>query len=129
MKSQEQRITSATLVIAAHLTGGHDQRHQEARVIAIRALEAADTPPPTWPSDASVNTYHDVYLQQFDEPPCGIFEQEREVLRSALLADPIIKAAIAYRDYQRSKHESPWGTDGFVEAARGILDAVDGAGL
>lgn len=122
MRSQEQRITSATLVIAGHLTGGHDQRHQQARTIAIQALEAADREPPTWPHNESVNAYHDAYLTEFDRPPCGVFEQERRVLRDALLADPIIKAALAYVNVDPDEgHLYRYG--------QAIVDAVREAGL
>lgn len=121
MKSQEQRIKDAAVAIArAH---NHSERVTDYdRAMAQTALEAADREP-QWPTDDSVNEYHAAYVDEFGQPPCGTFEMERELLRAPLLADPIIKAAIDYRDAMRPD------MIGASEAPEELIRAVDEAGL
>lgn len=121
-KTQEQRITSAAIVIAANLTGSHDQRHKQARIIAIQALEAADRERSAWPTDESVRC--------LDPEMVGhgaSFEERREELKCAMLADPIIKAAIEMAGVLSRRNAA---IDGPVPmCAAKVIEAVREAGL
>jgi hypothetical protein len=118
MKPQEQRIEDAAGVIATH--DGYDMSrdapgpcHLE---IARQVLEAADREPPVWPTDESIAALnaasHDGKSSQ------------REIIRAAFLADPIIKAAIAYRNERTADANTFRGPEG-----NAVIDAVNEAGL
>ena len=121
-KSQEQRIEDVAKQLSKtygwHDWGelselGQEALREEARVI----LEAADAPPKTmWPTDASL----DVMMSATQ-----VSEAEREGmrsgLRSALIADPIVQAAITVANS---------GSETYRKfAVRNLRDAVKDAGL
>lgn len=95
MKSQEQRIRDAANEYRriSHLFP-HPESLASPAEIARRMLEAADREPPKWPTDHSL-----------DELWSGEAwsEEDRDVLRRAMLADPIIQAAIRLRDIGRKE--------------------------
>lgn len=118
-KTQEQRIKDAT---AEFERIGYKQHSPESIVRAV--LKAADAPPkPTWPTDQSTRKSS---ITGLGEPPgTEDFETQRRYLRDAMLADPIIKAAIAYRDTWRGQSTvSTLGTAGVK-----LMGAVNEAGL
>ena len=117
MKSQEQRIKDAAEAMLPALTGGYRQRAEEATKLAMLALEAADREPPTWPTDECLEI---IWRGAW----CGGPKERRLRVREALLADPILKAAIAYRDGNDGRRGDLVG--GFGEA---LIDAVNEAGL
>ena len=90
MKSQERRIEDAAVALVGELRWrGHLDR---AREIARAMLEAADRESPKWPTDKSVKA-----LTSAANTTDGWHSHEgrRAALRAALLADPIVKAAVA----------------------------------
>lgn len=97
-------------------SGGTRQR-------AEQIVRAYLTAPPTWPSDDSVNAYHDDYQRLFHATPCGTFEQEREVLRRAFEADPIHQAAYSWV-YSILNSDARIGS-----VDQRLIDAVKEAGL
>ena len=116
MKSQEQRIKDAAEVVAniamGRLQGGPD-------ALAAAILKAADREPQKWPTDESVRAFD---CGAFGIPVDEDFEAIRHDLRASLLADPIIKAAIAYRDNAPAGSGDTW-------RGKALLDAVNEAGL
>lgn len=83
--------------------------------LAWFVLEAADRVP-LWPTDESVR----IAYGDYDVP--DDMTERRGKLRAALVADPIIKAAVAYREY--CWPQGPAGAH-----AKAVTDAVDQAGL
>lgn len=113
MKSQEQRIKDAAKELrrmfpSVGLGGGLGP--------AQKILEAADRESPKWPTDESVRDFEAAM------DPAYTHEDIRTALRAALLADPIIKAAVALRDaYRLPECLDPQVGD--------LVDAVNEAGL
>lgn len=91
----------------------------DVNVFAAALLEAADREPPTWPTDESVEAFCRVVSANGGYAAGA----RRPGLRAALLADPIIKAAIAYRDVNGPTRQCS------SLSGRLICDAVDEAGL
>lgn len=91
----------------------------------VRAiLEAADREPdpaPVWPSDESV-TEHRVAIGVTAKLGQAWFERVRTGLRAAMLADPIIRAAVALTTYHPSLCSS-------YQQLHEIRDAVRASGL
>lgn len=87
MKTQQQRIADAADVLR------REQGYRPIDQLAKRMLDAADREPPTptWPTDESV----DAALKC---PYPNGRSSVRNLLHAAMLADPIIQAAIDYRD-------------------------------
>lgn len=109
-KTQEQRIRAAAKGVKALNPAGSDQWCER---VARAALEAADREPPKWPTS---ETMHLLYgAGHWDE-------QRRDMALAGLLADPIIKAAIAMREHART-HDRP------IYGAVALFDAIDEAGL
>jgi hypothetical protein len=113
-KTQEQRIEDAAAVLQRHIAD-QDLTRQHVTDLAREMLDAAETPRVEWPTDESVSLVRRVAYADF--------EIARSVLRDAMLADPIIKEAVACRDYER--HE------GYIYggAVRDVINAVNEAGL
>lgn len=122
-KSQEQRIKDAAEALRTA-----DQRkmfNASFEEVAQIALEAADAPPkPQWPTDEQVHLYRRAESPQL--PPRALpseMEPIRAGLREAMLADPIFKAAVAYRDAKRGLEPT------FAPIALDLIAAVNEAGL
>lgn len=121
-KSQEQRIEDAARVLHARGTGDPDawdslmKNVKKGWLLSARIiLEAADAPPkPAWPTDESKRALVD--LVDFGG---GSLDA---CLREALLADPIVKAAVSCVNHylERCPGESP---------SRALVVAVRDAGL
>lgn len=131
MKSQEQRIEDATAAFLDYTQDWYRDNFDSNKVsehhwraVIAHALEAADREPP-WPTDESVNAHRAVEPALTDHVP---FTITRTRLRAALLADPIIGAAIAYRDENRKRREANGELLDWPEG-QSLADAVNGAGL
>lgn len=122
MKSHEQRIKDAAaefrLIIGEFPTSASNEE------IATRLLEAADHEPPQWPTDESLRAYFDVHGWYGEGAD---MEYYRRKLRTALLVDPIIKAAIEMRHTVLSAI-GPVGPDD-ARAVQAVIDAVNEARL
>lgn len=117
MKTQEQRIKDAAAVLVGlNVSGPSAERW------ARDVLEAADHEPPKWPTDESVHCVH--------RPEDEEWEESRQYLREALLADPIIKAAVALRRFsERREYARMIATDEWYRATAPLFEAIDEAGL
>lgn len=124
MKSQDQRIEDAAAVLRMHYARPDKLPCIcSARSVARAALEAADREPPKWPTDESewptdesVRAYARVVGNVLPQ------DEEREALRAAFLADPILKAAVALAG----------GYDSLTNVGqrlRALIEAVREAGL
>jgi hypothetical protein len=127
VKTQEQRIKDATAAFLDYTRdwyrGNFDSNkvseHHWQAVIG-HALQAADREPPKWPTDESVKTiWHGGWIDGTEE--------QRLRTREALLADPIIKAAIALRD-EIVLAVGPVGPE-TARVVQAVIDAVNEAGL
>lgn len=126
-KSQEQRIEDAAKVLAQAL-GCHWNRLAPSMRTSFlnrahQVLEAADAEPPkpVWPTDESLEAYGEAIRPRYPVT-AEKHREHREWLRVAMLADPIIQAAIAYRN---RVEEIP----GRNKQSRRLTDAVNEAGL
>jgi hypothetical protein len=118
VKTQEQRLRDATEYMTSHL--GRPIDPVTAMAIAGGMLQAADREPPKWPTDESVKTiWHGGWIDGTEE--------QRLRTREALLADPIIKAAIALRD-EIVLAVGPVGPE-TARVVQAVIDAVNEAGL
>jgi hypothetical protein len=83
--------------------------------LARRIVDAYLTAPPKWPTNEQM---------QLVRGSAGGFDQEdaRDTARQVLLADPIVKAAIALRNEPREPR-------GWLERVQRVIDAVNEAGL
>ena len=86
---------------------------------ARRVVEAYLTEPPPWPTEESMDAY-----AVTDAQDSGVGACDREALRAAMLADPIIQAAIKLRDQER---QGPGARLAYARVA--VVDAVIEAGL
>lgn len=115
MKSREQRIKDAAVELERMfpaIGSGYSA--------AEKVLEAADREP-TWPTDESLRLAGGFYANDVPD------EEHRQALREAMLADPIIKAAVACVR-GRVERDNRYGADS--ERARDVLRrAVTEAGL
>lgn len=98
---------------------------EEYRQAAREILEAADRESPKWPTDESVHAFGVAENARFLRGPKGDPDY-REPLRQALLADPIIRAAVELRDVRKARPDRAWERS---EALQGVVDAVNEAGL
>lgn len=115
VKSQAQRIRDAAEELRRR---GHLSVPEE---VARAVLEAADRESPKWPTDASVEKFGVTALAGSD-----VFEDTRDDLRAAMLADPIIKAAVRQAEAVRARTPA----DGQLPTwAVGVFHAVERAGL
>lgn len=116
MKSQQQRIEDAAAVLRQQINPCNHE------ALARKVLEAADRESPKWPTDEVYNRAHNRLLGS------PVDDDRRERLRRALLADPIIRAAIAYRDENRKRRETNLNLMDWPEG-QALADAVNEAGL
>lgn len=116
MKSPEQRVNDAAAVLRRRV---HFARANEATNIARAVLEAADSEA-DWPTDESIAAL----LAHMEITGSVIWEDgsARAVLRHAFLADPIIRAAVAYRDWAVPNEP-------LASAPSALVQAVKDAGL
>ena len=94
MKSQENRIEDAAVALVSELRWRGDL--DRGREIARAMLEAADRESPKWPTDKSVKAFTSAANTTGG---WHSHEGRRAALRAALLADPIVKAAVALVAY------------------------------
>jgi hypothetical protein len=127
MKTQEQRITDAAAALAETLNRSVDEQRTYTG-LAAKVLEAADRETPAWPTDDSIDAYTDVrgFSREQNEASRVLY---RAGLRAAMLADPIIKAAIAYRDVTDNGRPTGSFARDKVEARLAVRRVVDEAGL
>lgn len=92
-----------------------------ARDAVASAIKAYLTEPPKWPTDGSVSAL------EGDWPTPEHREDWRADLRRAMLADPIIKAAVRLRDSIPAAI-GPIGPY-HAQVVQAVIDAVDEAGL
>jgi hypothetical protein len=115
MKSQEQRIEDAAAAISARIT----VYGEDALLLARNVLEAADREPPKWPTDES--------LAALNAATHDGKSSQREIVRAAFLADPIVKAAIELRRIIPAAVGQVGPND--AQAVQAVIDAVNEAGL
>lgn len=110
-KSPKQRVAEAADALRAH--GAIELRLTPERLAEI-VLEQDDREPLKWPTDESCKAVQAAIAKRL---PGYLGTDSREIARAALLPDPILRAAVAYRS-------TPTGS-----AAQGVIDAVNEAGL
>lgn len=125
-KKQVERIRRAAVIIAEHLTGGHEQRMASAVTIAKQALEVADKEPPDWPSYEGVRRFRAAFRSSTNTEVMMGDEWLRDCLREVMVNDDIIQAAVELRDASNTKvaRHAAMNT-----ATYRIIKAVDEAGL
>lgn len=119
MKSQKDRVADATAEYQRALRENPESTVAE---LVSAILDAADREPPRWPTDGSVSAFGAV-LAKHKATTALSPHQSREILRAAMLADPIIRAAVALAEDYTPK------PDCLRESIAAVVDAVREAGL
>ena len=121
MKTREQKIKDVARELANILEDRQrlvNEPYLEG--FAEQLVDAAEHETPVWPTDESIDAANKKYSRDSGS--------QRDSLRAAMLADPIIKAAIAFAEaYELARPDHESRSETWI--GRDLIDAVKEAGL